>query len=381
MKKEEISEQEINYEAGISNTGDLSRMQRLIRRAQRGESLKIAFLGGSITQGSLASSPENCYAARVAAWWRETFPKADFTYINAGIGGTTSQFACARVQQDVLEKEPDFVIVEFSVNDESTPFFLETYEGVIRRILASKTEPAVLIVHNVRYDNGANAQMQHAKIARHYRIPAVSMQSSIYPQVVNGNIPSERITPDDLHPNDYGHGLVAGVIMYFLQKLSAESVSDEIQADKGQCRLPDPLTANRYEAAVRYQNTVRPAAIEGFLEDREPQKGITDTFKNGWTADQPGARILFEIEATEIAIQYRKSVQKPAPAARAVIDGREAEAVLLDGNFDEDWGDCLHIDTLLYHGEFKKHTVEITILQSEQKAAVPFYLASVIGSS
>lgn len=382
-------EQEINYEAGISNTGDLSRMQGLIRRAQRGECLKIAFLGGSITQGSLASSPENCYAARVTVWWKQTFPKADVTYINAGIGGTTSQFGCARVQQDVLEKEPDLVIVEFSVNDESTPFFLETYEGVIRKILASKTEPAVLIVHNVRYDDGGNAQPQHAKIARHYRIPAVSMQSSVYPQVVNGNIASERITPDGLHPNDYGHGLVAGVIKYFLQKILADvsgaaaekPVSNEARAGRERCKLPDPLTANKYEAARRYQNSVRPAVVEGFLEDQRPQKGITDTFKNGWTADQPGARILFEIEATEIAVQYRKSVQKPAPAARAVIDGREAEAVLLDGNFDEDWGDCLYIDTLLYHGEFKKHTVEITILRSEQKAAVPFYLTSIIASA
>lgn len=389
MREKEILDPKIDYEAGISNTGDLSRMQRLIRRAQRGEALKLAFLGGSITQGSLASSPENCYAARVAAWWKRTFPKADFTYINAGIGGTTSQFGCARVRQDVLEKEPDLVVVEFSVNDESTPFFLETYEGVVRKILAGKTEPAVLIVHNVCYDNGANAQVQHAKIARHYRIPAVSMQSSVYPQVVNGNISSEKITPDNLHPNDYGHGLVAGVIIYFLEKILADagradlkgSASGEMHAGRESWRLPDPLTANRYEAAVRYQNSVRPAAAEGFLEDQGPQKGITDTFKNGWTADQPGARILFEIEATEIAVQYRKSVQKPAPVARAVIDGQEAEAVLLDGNFDEDWGDCLYIETLLYHGEFKKHTVEITILQSEQKAAVPFYLTSIIGSS
>lgn len=375
---EETLEQSINYEAGISNTGDLSRLYQFIRRAQRGESLKIAFLGGSITQGSLASRPEYCYAARVTAWWQRTFPNADFTYINAGIGGTTSQFGCARVQQDVLERGPDLVVVEFSVNDDSTQFFLETYEGLIRKILAGKTEPAVLIVHNVRYDNGANAQMQHAKIARHYQIPAVSMQSSIYPQVVNGSISSEMITPDNLHPNDYGHGLVADVIIYFLQKILADAgrfVTEDAAS------LPEPLTANKYEAAVRYQNGMQPAAAEGFFADREPQNGVADIFKHGWIADQPGARILFEVEATEIAVQYRRSVQKPAPVARAVTDGREWEAVLLDGNFDEDWGDCLYIDTLLYHGEYKKHTVEITILQSEQEAAVPFYLTAIIGSA
>ena len=41
-------------------------------------------------------------------------------YCNAGIGGTTSEFGAARVGTDLLEERPDFVIVEFSVNDEST---------------------------------------------------------------------------------------------------------------------------------------------------------------------------------------------------------------------------------------------------------------------
>lgn len=49
-----------------------------------------------------------------------------------------------------------------------------------------KKEPAVMLVHNVYYNNGGNAQIMHAQIARHYNLPAVSMQSSIYPEVVAG---------------------------------------------------------------------------------------------------------------------------------------------------------------------------------------------------
>lgn len=366
----------INYEAGISNTGNQFRIKKFIRRAKRGEALTVAFLGGSITQGSLASQPDTCYAARVFAWWKETFPKAEFTYVNAGIGGTTSQFGCARVQQHVLDYNPDFVIVEFSVNDDSTELFLETYEGLVRKIWSAKSEPAVLIVHNVRYDNGANAQVQHAKIARCYDIPAVSMQSSIYPQVVSGNIANREITPDDLHPNDNGHRLVAGVITHFLEKIAKDAENKETASLK----LPEPMTANKYEQTFRCQNSTKPKLAEGFLADKNPQAGITDVFKNGWSAVKEGSKIVFEIEASEIAVQYRKSVQKPAPVAKAVIDGDEARAVLLDANFEEDWGDCLYIDTLLHHGEYKKHTLEITILPSKQEAAVPFYLVSVIGA-
>lgn len=95
-------------------------------------------------------------------WWKETFPQAEFVYCNAGIGGTTSEFGAARVGTDLLAERPDFVIVEFSVNDESTEHFKETYEGLVRKILGAAWNPAVLLVHNVFYHNGANAQVMHA---------------------------------------------------------------------------------------------------------------------------------------------------------------------------------------------------------------------------
>lgn len=75
---------QIEYERGISNPGNLYRMKNLMARAETGETLNIGFLGGSITQGCLASTPELCYAYRVFQWWEKTFPQAEFHYINAG---------------------------------------------------------------------------------------------------------------------------------------------------------------------------------------------------------------------------------------------------------------------------------------------------------
>ena len=42
-------------------------------RAARGEELTIGFLGGSITQGSLASAEDKTYAYRVYRWWCDAF--------------------------------------------------------------------------------------------------------------------------------------------------------------------------------------------------------------------------------------------------------------------------------------------------------------------
>lgn len=46
-------EYQIKYENGIANRGCLYRLKKVMDRAKAGEALNIAFLGGSITQGSL----------------------------------------------------------------------------------------------------------------------------------------------------------------------------------------------------------------------------------------------------------------------------------------------------------------------------------------
>ena len=62
-EREKENNMNIDYESGIKNIGNTRRLKDAFARAERGESLTIAFLGGSITQGSLASRPELCYAA------------------------------------------------------------------------------------------------------------------------------------------------------------------------------------------------------------------------------------------------------------------------------------------------------------------------------
>ena len=361
----------IDFEKGMVNRGNWYPIQKVMARAAEGTGITIGFLGGSITQGSLASSQENCYASRVYQWWSHQFPNVQF--INAGIGGTTSQFGVARVEEDLLRYHPDLIFVEFSVNDDGNALFRETYEGLVRRILGSGA--AVMLIHNVRYDNMVSAEDIHLEIGRHYCLPCVSMKSTIYPLVASGQIPNRQITPDDLHPNDAGHALVASVITHFLEKIRCAKALDEQPGP-----IPAPLTDNQYECSLRYQNHNSSPILEGFVPDNTPQEHITQIFRRGFTAWHLGERITFQVEGTGIAVQYRKSVRKPAPIAKVVVDDCPENAVLLDANFNEDWGDCLYIDTVLFHGEKKRHKVEITIVQAHENDAVPFYLVSVIGS-
>ena len=101
-------------------------------------------------------------------------------------------------------------------------------------------------------------------------------------------------------------------------------------------------------------------------------------FKNGWIGKRPGDKIRFQVTASCIALQYRKSVSKPALRARLVLDGNCGEARILDGNFEEDWGDCLYLEPILHHGDHGKHSIELEILDDGAETAVPFYLVSLI---
>lgn len=380
--------EKVDFDRGLVNAGDDSRILSVMRRALKGEALKLAFLGGSITQGSLASTPENCYAYLTYRWWKENFPKAEFTYINAGIGGTTSHLGVGRVEEEVLAHRPDFVIVEFSVNDaDNDPHFQETYESLVRRILGADFAPALLLVHNVRYDDGGNAEAIHGPVGDHYHLPRVSMKPVIYAQVEAGNINRRDITPDDLHPNDAGHELVAGVITHYLERERQKAVNGAGSADteNGAAKtgsgteLPAPLTASAYEKAHRFRNDeLTPVFCEGFTRDNAAQSCVADCFKKGWTAAAAGAKIVFDVEGSCLAVQYRKTVRKPAPVALLTIDGDREHGVVLDANFDEDWGDCLYLETLTEHQKGGRHRVEIEITQAGAEDQEVFYLVSLI---
>ena len=255
------------------------------------------------------------------------------------------------------------------------------------------------MLNNVFYDTGVSTQDIHNRLADHYGVPHVSVHDTIYRRMKAGEYNRIDITPDGLHPNDKGHGLVAGEITKFLERIMDDLIQDENlandsntdTADAGadtendiqdesacSCVLPTPVTANAYEYAKRL--TIREICpkLSGFRADTHEKMGHLDHFKNGWTGVHAGDSITFELEGSCIGIQYRKTISRPAVRAQAVLDGDVEHPVLLDGNFDEDWGDCLYIEPVLHHGEKKKHTLEITVLDDECAGTTPFYLMAVI---
>lgn len=392
----------IDYSKSVVNKGNSKKIQNVMEKAKKGEAITVGFIGGSITQGCLATEHENCYAYRVYKWWENKFPEAKVTYVNAGIGGTCSQFGVARAEADLLYAKPDFVITEFSVNDENTEHYRESYEGLIRRVLSYQNNPAVLIVHNVFYNNGYNAQDMHKSIGEHYDIPCVSMKDTIYEAVTAGKIQNREITDDDLHPNDLGHEMVASVIINYLESVYQECVGktddradwkvdskDDAKVDKlsdgpannvttEKCKdLPIALTSNRFEKSTRYRNMDIKPIMQGFEADMTQQVDLTDCFRYGWQGKNEGASLEFNINCKGVAVQYRRYAFEKAPKARVIIDGDNSKAIVLDGNFDETWGDKLELTNIAMDMEKKEHKIKV-ILENCDELTTSFYLVSII---
>lgn len=361
----------------IVNKGNLSFLGNAFKKAETEGRLSVVYLGGSITQGCNASTEDKRYVDLSFQWWKEKFPAADITMFNAGIGATTSQYGAARAEEHVLSRKPDVVFVEFSVNDDDTDFFKETYESLVRRLLAAESVKAVVLINNLFYDDGRNAQRVHNEIGLHYDLPIVSVKNYAWQLVQCGEIDPKVYTDDNLHPTDIGHKMIADLIKGLLEEnYSAYKNGDAFGAKPA---IAEKITPCRYEDAVIYRNTNCTPILDGFSADTHKADRFCDPFKDGWTGSAKGSSVTFEAEGSILMLQWRRTVKQPAPIAYATIDGDIANRVKLDANFDENWGDLCCLTTLTESAaKGVKHTIRFEI--AEEGSANDFMVISLIAA-
>ena len=136
-----LSEEEIYdlmVDRSLMTTGDMTRMANVFKRAADGETIKAAYIGGSITEGysdNITLKTEEKWVDMSTKWLNEQFPDSDITYVNAGLSGTPSVLGNVRLQRDVLQYDPDIVFVEFAVNDGGETIYKNAYESLVRTLL------------------------------------------------------------------------------------------------------------------------------------------------------------------------------------------------------------------------------------------------------
>jgi len=306
-------------------------------------------MGGSITQGARASNPEHRYGNLVADWWRKTFPEAKITFVNAGIGATGSTFGALRAKRDLLSRNPDFVVLEFAVNDASDEKGrVEPLEGLVRQILSQPNQPAVMLLFTMR-KNGSNVQEWHSQVGRHYELPMGSFRYALWSEIQAGRIQWSEIEADDVHPNDRGHDYLARFIAGFLESALRDGIKAQPIGS-----MPEPLFSDLFEhVALLEGDGLKPLTNRGWTFDANAR---------GFTADQPGSVIEFELEGQAILVTDWH-IRGPFGKARMQVD--DLPPVIRDAWYDQTWGGYRDTSFLACDLKPGKHRVRIELLEDK----------------
>jgi hypothetical protein len=232
-------------------------------KAGQGRAVRIAYLGGSITA-------QEGWRPKTLNWFRDQFPRAEISQINAAIGGTGSDLGVFRLTQDVLDHKPDLLFVEFAVNDGGAPphRIHQAIEGIVRQTIRANPATDICFVYTLvggwtqtlREGKFPRAASAMEAIADHYGLPSIHMGLAVAIMegegklIFKGALPKtdqekaalkDKIvfSPDNVHPYpDTGHELYLQAVVRSMNRIREVG-------KVGPRLLPLPFTADHWEAA------------------------------------------------------------------------------------------------------------------------------------
>ncbi len=195
----------------------------------------IVFFGDSITQAGVES---NGFITKIGEALSQKGLAAQYILTGAGIGGNKVYDLYLRMDDDVLAKNPDVVVIWVGVNDvwhkasagtgTDADKFEKFYVAIINKLLAKKIRvilctPATIgekSDYTNQQDGDLNKYSQIIRdLAKNYHCGLVDFRS-IFHQYEQANNPSNNasgiLTKDGVHLNDQGNKLVADKMLEVL---------------------------------------------------------------------------------------------------------------------------------------------------------------------
>lgn len=227
-----------------------SGLPNFIAKANKGSSLKVTYLGGSITE-------QNGWRIYSLEWFKQFFPKSEFMEINAAIGGTGSDFGAYRLKEQVLKFKPDIVFVEFCVNDNgaSSGRITRSMEGIVRQIWQNDATTDICFIYTIMEgylneeiaENLPKSVEVMEQIAEKYDIPSINYGNEVCRQVYNKQLVFtgrekeidgvKVFSPDGVHPfPDTGQMIYHEVLTRSFKKIAQNSTQRIIPHT-----LPNPI--------------------------------------------------------------------------------------------------------------------------------------------
>jgi acyl-CoA thioesterase-1 len=197
------------------------RLKKTEEKLRFGRALKIIAYGDSITAGGEASSVALQFPARYVEYLKTKYPKASITWENGATGGDTTREGLVRLNDKVLTRSPDLVLVAFGMNDHNLPGvggvpipeFKENLAKMISQI-REKTGAEVILIStfppNPKWAFGSHRMEQYAAATKDVADEtkcAFADLNATWQTVLKRKNPESLLGNNINHPNDFGHWL------------------------------------------------------------------------------------------------------------------------------------------------------------------------------
>lgn len=339
---------QIKYNEGKSDPRSFANTYKCLTEQKK---LDIVYIGGSVTNGR-GSSFGSSWRELTTKWFRENYKTATINETNAAIGGTSSMWGLARLEKDVLSKNPDLVFIEFAVND-SYAGFTEMQSAVfmdamIRRIneYNSKTDIVIVFVtDNSKREKEYINVKGHRTVAEYYGIPCVDAGKALINEMNSSGKAWEYYFTDSVHPGDEGYKVYAAEVRKTLEALlqkatTASAVEHKLSDKAATTSVLKKLIAVEVEK-VKYDSN--------WLYREKAKVSIGNKSELG--ARKQGATVTYEFEGSVVGCIYNA---KKNGNIKVSIDGGNEKTFSLSG----DTSGC--IERVFYDNlNSGKHTLKI----------------------
>ncbi|WP_245947924.1 SGNH/GDSL hydrolase family protein [Paenibacillus sambharensis] len=359
----------------LLSRGSSKRLKTAIEKAKRGESVTLAYIGGSITHGAGADPlPSACYAYRSYADFKACFGRSggdSIHLVKAGLGGTPSELGMIRYERDVLRDgtvQPDIVIIEFAVNDADDETEGVCYESLVLKALSAPNKPAVILLFSV-FENDWNLQDRLSPVGSHYGLPMVSIKDAVTEQfrkspADGGLISKEQFFADIYHPTNTGHAIMADCLGWLFEETNRSPADQEdIALD-----LP-PLIGNDFTGVRlldRASSTDIAAIAEGSFMSTDTELQLaemddhsygTPQFPHNWmhTGDSASQSFKMTIRCRSLLLVYKNSGSDMFGSAELWVNGKHVGTA---NSHAVRWTRC-HAVILHRSEQSNEHMVEI----------------------
>ncbi len=348
------------YFRGLKASGNNARHKEFLAKLKSGAPLVYGAIGGSITEGAAASDASLRYVERFASFLRDYSDNKNLKVVNAGIGASNSLFGTFRIGKDLLSHKPDIITIEYAVNDSTNPDTEAAYESLVRKCLTELPETPLILIFTMN-STGVNFQDIHSKVGAHYNLPMLSYKDAIYPDVSAGIIKWQEISPDTVHPNDLGHGIISVMLSKFIKD------TDKAPADKQEAV---PALMNSKAASYAKARIIDASAMEMISQSgwkQGPHKGGY----TGWQTESPDASLELSFEGSYVSIGVK---QYSGDYGRAEVSLDNGNPVLLEGYFQKfpnsEWAGGHTVLTVLGDGlPAGRHILKLKMLKERHSGS------------